>query len=72
LSLVEWLDNGDFVQRAWVVNEATVRKLRALLGPPKLEQLLPPEALGAMQQAAIDAGSVMLTVPVELLDGEWR
>lgn len=63
LSLIEWLDNGDFVQRAWNIDEATVRKLRKLLGPPKVEQLLPAKALGAMQLAAIESGSVLLEVP---------
>ena len=70
LSLVEWLDGGFFVQRAWTVNEAMVRKLRALLGPPVIEQLHPPGSLGAMQAAAIESGSVMLEIPVDDMDSD--
>lgn len=68
LCLTEWLDNGDFVQRAWAVDEVMVRKLRKLLGPATVEQLLPAQALGAMAQAAVDAGSVMLQIPIDAVD----
>ncbi len=70
VTLPEYQDSGQYLQRGWLINEATVRKLRVLLGPPHVEGLQSPQTMAAMADAASDAGAIMLEISPELTEAE--